>query len=222
MNSPWLRRPISHVLLLAIGLCGLMTTSGCIGLAANMLHAIHGNNRPAEFKGLEGKRVAVVVATEGGISSDSTGATLTTFIQTSLQSNMKKADIVPQDEIEHWLNEHGWSDADYVEIGRGTKADCLLAVDVLNLSLTDGSTLYRGESDITVTVYDIKAGGKILFRKQFPEFAFPSMGGTPVTDTSESRFKAAYMTIVARKVSSLFYEIEATSDFALDATSSRF
>ncbi len=217
-----------HRSLFRLGCWGLILgtltmTSGCIGLAANLLHAIHGNNRPAEFKGLENKRVAVVVATEAGIGNNQAAKTLTAFIQTALSTNMKKkVEIVRPQEVEKWLDQNGWTEADPVEIGRGVNADMIIMVDLLNLNLKDGPTLYRGQSDINVAVYDVKDMGKLAFRKQISEFSFPTMGGTPVSDTSESKFRAAYLGVVANKVSSLFYQIEATSDFALDATSSRF
>ena len=160
-------------LLLLLTVAGTLTAgSGCINLAANLLHAIHGNNRPAEFSGLEGKRVAVVVASDNGLGSDATTALLSSYIQADLNSNVEKIDVIRQEEVEQWLDVHGWTDSDYVEIGTGVKADCVLAVDIMNMSLKNGATLYRGLCDITVSVYDIKSGGKILYRKQIPEFAF--------------------------------------------------
>ncbi len=209
--------------MLAILLVALTTTSGCIGLASNLLHAIHGNNRPAEFSGLKNKRVAVIVSTEAGINSTESAKSLTSLIQVALATNMKKkVDVVRQQDVDKWLDSNGWTEADFVEIGRGVDADIIVAVDLINLKLKDGPTLYRGQSDVNVTVYDVKDGGKTLFNKQFNEFSYPSMGGRPISDTSESKFRSAYLSVVASRVSSLFYEIEATSDFALDATSNRF
>lgn len=222
-HSPRNHRGLFRLASWGLILCTLTMSSGCIGLAANLLHAIHGNNRPAEFRGLENKRVAVIVATESGIGSNQAAKTLMTFIQTALSTNMKKkVEIVRSQEVDKWLDQNGWTEADPVEIGRGVNADMVLMVDLLNLQLNDGPTLYRGQSDINVSVYDVKDMGKLAYRKQISEFSFPTMGGTPVSDTSESKFRAAYLGIVANKVSSLFYQIEATSDFALDATSSRF
>jgi hypothetical protein len=200
----------------------LATTTGCINLAANLIHAIQGNNRPAEFEGLKDHRVAIVVATDSGLSVDSSSSMIASQIAATLNSNIKKVDIVRQEEVAKWLDAHGWTDSDYLEIGKGVDAQLVLTVDVKKLTLKNGATLYRGQSDITVSVYDVESDGKILYRKQIPEFAFPNLGGTPITDTSEAKFRGAYLALIARTVSGLFYEVEATSDFALDATSSRF
>ncbi|MCA9133979.1 MAG: hypothetical protein KDA45_12520 [Planctomycetales bacterium] len=203
-------------------LAGLASTGGCINFAANMIHAITGNNRPADFDGLEGRRVAVVCATDGGMGTDATSAMLTGYIHAALNGNVKKIDVIRQSEVERWIDSHGHTDADYLEVGRGVGAERLVAVEVLNLSLKDGATLYKGQADITVSVYDIPAGGKILYRKQIPEFAFPKLGGPTVTDVSEAKFRARFLSIVARTVSGLFYEVDATADFALDATAHTF
>ena len=202
--------------------CLLIPAGGCVSLAANLLHAIHGNNRPAEFEGLKGQKVAIVCGTDGGMGSDANSAMLTSYIHAALNTNVKDIDIVRQSEVERWLDSHGRSDADYQEVGKGVGADRVLAVEVLNLSLKNGATLYKGQSDISVTVYDVPAGGKILYRKQIPEFVFPKMGGPTITDISEAKFRARYLTIVASTVSGLFYDVDATADFALDPTANSF
>ncbi len=216
MNRSWRIVPIVALLM------GLLFTAGCINLAANMIHAIRGNNNPADFDGLKEKRVAVVCLTDGGLAADANSSMLTSYIHAGLNTNIKKIDVVRQSEVERWIDAHSTGDTDYLEIGKGVKADRVVAVEVLNLSCKNGATLYQGKSDITVTVYDVPEGGKILYRKQIPEFVFPKMGGPTITDISEAKFRARYLAIVARTVASLFYEVDATADFALDATANSF
>ncbi len=211
-----------QILFIGMLLAGTALTGGCINLAANMIHAITGNMKPAEFEGLKGKRVAIVCLSDDGMGTDATSAMLTSYIHASLNTNVKKIDIVRQSEVERWLDAHGSSDADYFEVGKGVKADLVLAIEVLNVQLKNGATLYQGKSDITVTVYDVPEQGKILYRNQIPEFTFPKIGGPAVTEMSESKFRARYIAIVARTISGLFHETDATADFALDATSSSF
>lgn len=211
-----------HLVLGSLLVASFVSMCGCINFAANMIHAITGNNVPADYNGLEEKRVAVVCSTDGGLATDATSSMLTGYIHAALNANVKKIDVVRQSEVERWLDSHSNTDADYVEVGKGVKADCVLAVEVLNMSLKNGATLYQGKSDITVTVYDVEADGKIMYRKQIPEFAFPKMGGPTITDITESKFRAKYIAIVARTVSNLFYPVDATADFALDATANSF
>ncbi len=206
------------ILLIASALaCG-----GCINMAANMIHAITGNNRPADFDGLKEKRVAVVCLTDGGLAADANAAMLTNYIHAGFNSNIKKIDVVRASEVERWIDSHSGDGADYLEIGKGVKADRVVAVEVVNLSVKNGATLYQGKSDIAVTVYDIPGGGKILYQKNIPEFVFPKMGGPTITDVTEAKFRARYLAIVARTVATLFYPVDATADFALDATSLSF
>ena len=205
----------------ALALACLLGAGGCINLAANLLHAIQGNNRPAEFDGLVEKRVALVCASDGGVGVDATSAMLTSYIHSALKSNVKKIDLVSQSEVERWLESHSDAGGDYELLGQGVGADLVVAVEVTNLRLRNGATLYRGESDIDVTVIDA-ANGHSLYRKHIPEFTFPKLGGPTTTDITESKFRAGYLTIVARTVSGLFYEVDATADFALDATANSF
>ena len=201
---------------------GISSFGGCINFAANMIHAITGNNRAADFDGLKEKRVAVVCLTDGGLAADADSAMLTSYIHAGFNSNIKKIDVVRSSEVERWIDSHSHESADYLEIGKGVKADRLVAVEVVNLSVKNGATLFQGKSDIAVTVYDISAGGKILYQKNIPEFVFPKMGGPSITDVSEAKFRARYLAIVARTVSTLFYPVDATADFALDATAYSF
>lgn len=204
--------------LLILVTCG----SGCVSLAANLIGVIRGNNRPAEYEGLEGKRVAVICTTDNGMGNDTVSAMLSSYIHANLNTNVEDIDLVRQSEVDRWLDSHGRTDEDYVQIGKGVDAEQLVAVEVFNLSLKNGATLFRGQADVAVTVYDIEAGGKIMFRKQMPEFSFPKMGGPTITDTSEAKFRGLFMTILADRISGYFYPVDVTKDFALDATSNTF
>ena len=215
-------QPIRHLVHLGLLVTSLAASSGCINFAANMIHAITGNMKPADYNDLKGKRVAVVCLTDDGMGTDASSAMLTSQIHALLNTHVKKIDVVRQSEVERWLDAHSSSDADYLEVGKGVNAERVLAIEVLNLKLKNGATLYQGRADITVTVYDVSEQGKILYRKQLPEFTFPKMGGPAVTEMSEAKFRSGYLAVVARTVAGLFYETDATADFALDATASSF
>jgi hypothetical protein len=189
---------------------------------ANMINAIQGNERPAEYAGFEEQRVAVVCGTDKGLSNDSTTALLTGYIHMALNTNVKKIELVRPEEIEQWLDVHGSIESDYVEIGKAAKADKLLAIDISKMTVKDGQTLFRGQCDIGVTVYDIADNGAIVYRKQIPEFTFPKMGGPTIADTTESKFRNQFLKIIAMKVSGLFYPVDPTAEYALDATANSF
>lgn len=219
MNSAYRGRQSVRVL---VALALLFTTGGCVNLAANLIHAVQGNFRPAEFDGLKGKRVAVVCTTDGGFGNGATNSILTNNIHAALGMNVKDIQLVRNSEIDQWLDSHGRDESDYYEIGRGVDAELLVAVELMDMKLKNGQTLFKGEADITVTVYDIKKDGMILYRKQIPEFAFPESDGKPTTETTETKFRSFFLAVVTRRVAGLFYEVDATADYALDATVSSF
>ncbi len=107
-----------------------------------------------------------------------------------MSRNLKKADIVRQEEVDRWIERDGWADGDPTRLAKGVKADQLVSVAIDNLKLRDGATLFRGQCDIRVTVYDIKNGGKIVFQKEIPEHSFPKEGGTQSPTQPKPNFEA--------------------------------
>ena len=222
-NQPIRSRGLMGLVLTALAGSLLLSSSmGCVRLAANMINAIQGNDRPAEYAGFKEQRVAVVCGTDKGLSNDATTALMTGYVHMALNTNVKKIELVRAEEIEQWLDVHSSIESDYVEIGKAVKADKLLAIDISNLKVKDGQTLFRGQCDIGVTVYDINAKGAIVYRKQIPEFTFPKMGGPTIVDTTEPKFRNQFLKIIAIKVAGLFYPVDPTAEYALDATANSF
>jgi hypothetical protein len=162
------------------------------------------------------------VGTDKGLTNDATSALLTGYIHMALNTNVKKIELVRPEEIEQWLDVHGSIESDYVEIGKAVKANKLLAIDISNMTVRDGQTLFRGQCDIGVTVYDISNQGAIVFHQLIPEFTFPKMGGPTIADTTEPKFRNQFLKIIAMKVSGFFYPVDPTADVAIDATANSF
>lgn len=201
-----------------IGLVALLFTSGgCVQFAANLIHAVRGNDTPAEYAGLDEKRVAIICSVDGAVASEAASSVLTSYIGNALAQNLPKATVIGQEEVDKWLEIEGWSNNDALAIGKGVKADQVVRVQVSNFQLREGATLYRGSCDIRVVVYDIKADGRLAFEKQITEHAFPRVGGTPVSDTTEAKFRSVYLHILATKIASLFHPADPTAEYALDA-----
>lgn len=199
-----------------------LSSGGCVNLASNILYAINGNKNPAEYPGFKGKKIAIVCGTEKGLSNDATATLLTRYVEALLNQNVKDVTLIKQDKVESWLNERGWNETDYEEIGKGVGADQVLAINLASMSLRDGMTLYKGKADISVSVYDVADGGKVVYRKNFPEFEYPKIGGPTITDTTEARFRVLFLTVVSQRVAALFYEADPKEQFALDAISTSF
>ena len=97
-------------------------------------------------------------------------------------------------------------------------ADMVLVIEVSSYSLYEGSTMYKGRSNLTSTVYDLTKGGQVIFTKGPEDYVFPSQG-VPALQTSERNFESMYLAKLTQFLSRRFYPHEKLDDFADDATS---
>lgn len=208
---------LRQAILSGLILGAFLMSAGCARMVANLVHAIKGNEVPAEFKALEGKRVAVVCATDEGVGSDANGILLARYVRALLGEKVKEIKLVSQEEVDQWIDGEQSNGREFAKIGQGVKADYVVAIDMLNLRLKDGATLYRGVSDLTVAVYDIPKSGQVVFRKVLPQFSYPTMGGASALETDETKFRRIYLTRVAQRLARHFYPYEAGADVAVDA-----
>lgn len=206
---------------LACMLLALVSSSaGCIGMAAQLLYVIKGDKVPAEFEGLEGKKVAVVsVSNTSGFDPGSAASSLAQYIEFNLRKNVKKINLVRQQEVANWVDNNDWDRLDYRDIGRGVRADMVVAIDLDNFRLHEDATLYKGRTNWTVTVYDMSKSGDPVFRRSEKNFQFPVNGGQHVSETTEDAFQRKFLLILAEDIAKHFYAYEFKEDFARDALS---
>lgn len=206
---------VAEISLLA---CGILTAfTGCAGLLSQVFYAGQGQTVPAVYDDLSEKRTAVVCVAAG--SSAGTGSEaqlLTREVSNLLRQNVKDIELVRQDEIADWIDREGWDEIDYREIGRGVKAERVIAIDMQDFRLYEGTALYHGRSHVTVTVYDMTEKGKEVFRKTLPEVRFPMTGPYPVGDTSEATFRREYLRYLGRHVAKFFHRYDLMDDFGSD------
>lgn len=208
---------------LPIALMLLVGSSGCIGLTTNLLYAIKGRKLPAEFAGLEGKRVAVVcLAASPSQSPDSSTDLLAHGIENLLAERVKQIEIVPREEVEDWVDRNGWDEIDYRDVGRGVNADMVVAIDLHDFTLHEGQGLYRGRANLAVTVYDMTRDGRTVFRRTTSEYEFPQSGPRFATETSESTFRRAFLQVLAQQTARYFYPYDIDEEFARDVAYERF
>lgn len=191
--------------------------SGCVQFAANLMHVMNGPRVPAEFKGLDGKKVAVLSNDESGICNDESTIRLAGSIKGILAGKLPKATFVRQEELDSWLQGKPSRELDFASIGKAVKADYVIVIEMLNLKLKDGQTLFRGRSDITVTVWDANSS-RSVFRKMLPDYTYPVMAALSTTETDESKFRRVYLMNVADKIGRFFYAHDFGEDVAIDAT----
>ena len=197
----------------------LSSTTGCVGLLANLLHTSLGNLTPAQFEGLADRRVAVVAVSNSSSFWPTTAAEeIAQQVERALTENVKKIQIVKQQEIDEWMDRNDWNEINYQELGKGIGADSVVAIDVGSFSLHDGKTLFRGRADVEIKVYDISNGGEIIFQETPPQIVYPAATGVHKTDTSEPNFRRMFLTVLSNRIARYFYAYDASLDFGQEAS----
>ncbi|MBW3595977.1 MAG: hypothetical protein KY475_01730 [Planctomycetes bacterium] len=196
----------------------LLSLGGC-AIINHLLYVTQGAKIPAEFDGLKGKRVAVVcVSPNDDFGPGSTSVDLSRGVETLLRERVKDIKIVRHEEVANWIDRNNWRH-DYLDIGRGVKADMVVAVDLAHFSLYEGSTLFQGRADLQVSVFDMSTGGTKVYQATLDDFSFPARGAQPVTDISEAKFKRAFVAILAQNIGRNFYDYDIQENIAPDAAS---
>ncbi len=214
-----LRWTLRFILLLTLA-AAVTTSGGCIGFAAQLIHMVKGGHKiEPEYKGLKGKRVAVVcVSNSGSYGPNTFCSQLERRIIAGLREQGDKIDVVPPDSVADWIDSNDWNEMDYRQIGRGVNSDMVIGIDVGDLRLHEGQTLYQGHVTMTVTVYDMQDEGKVAFRRTISDFTFPQNGPRHATEMSEARFRALFVEVVAKQVTKFFCPYMLEEEFARDAT----
>ena len=191
---------------------GVLGIAGCSTLPL-IAYIAGGSINPAEFGGLEASRVAVIcVSDDSSYGGGSESNVLAREISKILAEEVPDIEIVSRSEIADWIDRKGWDEIDYREVGRGVKADRIVAVDLSGFRLREGTTLLKGRADLTVTVFDMTNGGKDVFQKEIIDFKFPA-NGPFAADISEAKFSQIYLKVLARNVAHFFHEFDSIDDF---------
>ena len=212
------RSRYGHLLLSALGLSLLiLANTGCTGFAAYVLHAWKGNMVPAEFYGLEGRRVAVVCMSDSiSAGPNSVSEMLAAAVHRLLSQNVSDIDLVDRQEIADWTDNYDKDRIDPLEIGKGVDAEMIVAIDLMPLKLRDGQTLLRGRADAAVSVYDLTSDDREVFSRRPPQIVYPVTSAYSSTDMSLRRFRRRFIAVIAQRLSRYFYEYDLKEDFARD------
>ena len=216
MNNPNCPRYYRGILV-ALTMALMLATTGCIGGMAQLLYVIKGHKSPAEYPGLADKRVAVVcVSDASAYGPDTLSYTVSKHVSIKLANSDEKISLVPPGEIEEFLDLNGWDESQIGSLGAEVKADMVVVIEVGAYTIHEGSTLFKGRSDLTVKVFDIEKDGQQVYERGPEEFVFPE-NGRPSLQTSERQFEAFYLARLTDYISNLFIEHDRLDSFADDA-----
>ncbi len=209
---------VSRRALAALACAALLLAAGCNVLATGM-YVLTGNNTPADFSGLQGKRVAVVCRPVTALQyrNSTVSRDLAKQVGTLLEQYGAKISVINQREISEWADENNWED--FQEIGKAVGAEVVVGIDLEQFSLYQGQTLYQGKANVTVGVYEVKHGDKdAIFERSLPQMLYPPSGGIPASEKSEHQFRRQFISMLAERIARHFYDHDTSVDFASDST----
>ncbi len=202
-----------------IMLCLTLPLAGC-GVLAHSLYVIKGNKVKPVYDGLRDQRVAVIcMASSPAAGPNSPSGMIAREVSNILTQHVEGIQLVRQDEIADWIDRNHWNELNYTELGRGLKADRVIALDMESFSLREGKTLFKGRSTVTTTVYDLTTGNSIAYQATAHDFMFPQNGARHSTEATEASFRRMYVRALGRHLAKAFYTYDLQEDFAYDATS---
>lgn len=202
-----------YLCVLMIGML-LLPTMGC-GFMSHLMYWTGGNLIAAKFPGLKDKKVAVVC-----FDANSSGpAPETDAVAKAIGFKLAQNDIqvIPHQQVLDWMDKQPENVTDFLDVGRGVKADMVVGVELDSFRIHDGSTLLRGRARTAVKVYDLTAGGKLVYETPMQDIVYPENGSRMTSADNETAFKYLFIDILSRRISKDFYSYDHAFDFAEDA-----
>lgn len=202
-----------------LALCaGVLSAGGCQSVLTSVMYITKGTNVPAEFDGLQGKRVLVVCRPLADLKyrDISVAKNLARQVSILLHNNVRKIEVIDQRKVAEWTDENTWDE--YTEIGEALEAEIIVGVDLHDFTIYKGQTLYQGKASLSLSVYDCSLGSQPVFEKDLPQSVFPPNTGIPTSEKLEVEFRRAFVRVLADQIGRHFYPHDKHADYALDAT----
>jgi hypothetical protein len=214
---------LSHRLLAALLAAVLLfEASGCASILATSMYVLQGGNLvPAECDALRGKRVVVLCRPPSSHEYRHAGASqaISQRVSELLVENVKGIDVVNPREVDNWIDESDWGD--FRELAEAVRADLVVHIELDEFELYKGKTLYQGQADVAVSVYDMRDHSRLVWERQIGELLYPTNSGIPAQDKPVQQFEREFVEIVADQVAMNFYKHDPTASFAMDARANR-
>ena len=201
----------------------MFSTTGCVhSILATGIYLFQGGDIvPAECEALEDQRVVVICRPPSSHEYRHAGAARDIGKQTSrlLKEKVSGIDVVSPNEVDNWVDEQDWDN--FKDLGQAVKATRIVYIELDNFDLYKGSTLYQGDAEVNVTVYDMTDRGEEIWERNIGQILFPRNSGIPAADKPVQKFQAQFVDIVSQQVASHFYKHNPNATFALDAVANQ-
>jgi hypothetical protein len=196
----------------------VLSTAGGCSILPFVAYLYQGLATPAEYEGLQGKRVAVICRPVASLQYQSSNVSheLSLAVATLLEQNVKHIKVIDQDEVDKWEDENSWDS--YIQIGKALKADMVVGIDLDQFSLLQGQTLYQGKASVEISVYDLnKTTKRPVFQKSLPQRMYPPNAPIPAAEKPLAEFQRQFIGVLAEQIGRHFYDHDSTTDFAADS-----
>lgn len=204
--------------------CVVAPATGCLHqlLATGIYFAEGGNMVDADCDALNGRKVVVFCRPPSASEFSHAGASRAIAKQVSslLRKNVPGIKVVDTREVDEWLDEND-SD-DYRALGQAVGAEMVVRIELDHFDLYNGKTLYQGNTDAVIGVYDLAEGGELVWDTELAEFRWPvHSNGVPVQDKPLRQFQRQFVEILSEDIATRFYKHDPHADFANDALANR-
>ncbi len=219
MDRPSIRFAVVAAVLVAVA--ALSTSSGCRSAIATAMYLFKGEDVEPEYKGLKGKKVAVVCRPPAGLNyaNSTAGRDIVQQMSKLLQERVPKIKVIDAQKVNKWCDENTWEE--YVEVGKALKADVVVGVELEKFSIYQAQTLYQGKANAIVRVYDCKDGGKVVFEKILPQTVYPPNTFIQTSDVQETEFRREFIGVLADQIARHFYSHDPYADLGQDNSALR-
>ncbi len=211
-------RPSRRSRLVALGtmVAAFLVTGGCTNALFTAMYLIKGTNTPAEFKLPKEKSVVVVCRPVASLQycNARVDQDLAHTMSTLLKQNLPKIKVIDPRKAAEWMDENPWQE--FLEVGKGLKADLVVGIDLEMFQIYQGQTLYQGKAETDLKVYDCKTG-EIIFRKRPPRTIYPPNRSVQTAEKQEAEFRQEFVHVLADQLARFFYDHDPYIDFALDS-----
>jgi hypothetical protein len=195
----------------------VFSAGGCRSLAILAAYLIKGTDVEADYRGLEGKKVAVVCRAGTGLTfgNPTVASDLARQVSLLLTTNGHKIKVVDHQKVSQWTDANEWTE--FPEVGKALGAEMVVGIDLAEFSLYQGQTLYQGKANATISVYDCANGNKVVFEKSLPQVLYPPNTGIPTSDQPKVQFRRRFIRVLADQIARHFYPHDPHADLGLDS-----
>lgn len=206
-----------------LGFGFLISVTGCQPLMTTAVLLWSGTSVPAEYAGLEGKRVVVICQPPSSIEYRHAGAAreLSRRVGGLLAEHVKDIHVTSAREVDEWADENEWED--FSELAKAVNAEMVVLVRLETFSIHKGKTLYQGNAETTISVHDMQdeSSDHIVWERPLGQILFPTNSAVPTQEKSAKIFRRQFIDMLSETVARHFYEHDPRTYFALDATAHR-